>query len=229
MNAFEVHKPVSLAHAEKPARLVEYLVFKKGMLSSNVGEAGGFVHTRDGLDAPDIQFHFAPGYFNRHGFDLHDGDAMTAGPTLVAPKSRGYVRLRSRDPEVHPDILSTALSHPDDLRSMVDGIKMTREILRSRVLDAYRGAELHPGDDAKTDDELVSYIRAKAELLYHPTCTARMGSDESEAVVDAQLCVFGVDGLRVVDASVMPTVTRGNTNAPTIMIAEKAADMILHA
>lgn len=229
MNIFKVSKAVSLAHAEKPARLAEYLLFKKGMLSSNVGEAGGFVHTRDGLEGPDIQFHFAPGYFNRHGFEIIDGDAMTVGPTLVAPKSRGHVRLRNANPSVHPDILSQALSHPDDLRSLVDGMKITRQIAHSRVFDAYQGGELHPGDDAKTDDELAAYIRSKAELLYHPSGTARMGPDPSNAVVDPQLRVFGVDGLRVVDASVMPTVVRGNTNAPTIMIAEKAADLILSA
>lgn len=227
MNAFHVSQQVSLAHAEKPARLVEYLLFKKGMLSSNVGEAGGFVKTRGGLDAPDIQFHFAPGYFNRHGFEKYEADAMSIGPTLVAPKSRGHVRLRSADPEVHPDILNRALSHPDDMASMVDGFKMAREIAHSRAFDEYRGVELHPGEEAKTDDQIVAYLRSKAELLYHPTCTARMGPDASDSVVDPQLRVFGVDSLRVVDASVMPTVVRGNTNAPTIMIAEKAADMIL--
>lgn len=227
MNTFHVHKKVSLAHAEKPARLAEYLLFKKGMLSSNVGEAGGFIHTRDGLDGPDIQFHFAPGYFNRHGFDVINGDAMTVGPTLVAPKSHGHIRLRSTNPEVHPDILTRALSHPDDVRSLVDGLKVTRDIAHSKVFDEYQGGELHPGDDAKTDDELIEYIRRKAELLYHPSGTARMGTDPSSAVVDPKLRVFGVEGLRVVDASIMPTVVRGNTNAPTIMIAEKAADLIL--
>ena len=152
---------------------------------------------------------------------------MSLGPTLVAPKSRGHVRLRSADPQVHPDILNRALSHPDDMASMVDGFKMAREIAHSRAFDEYRGVELHPGAAVKTDDEIVAYLRSKAELLYHPTCTARMGPDASDSVVDPELRVFGVDSLRVVDASVMPTVVRGNTNAPTIMIAEKAADMIL--
>ena len=152
---------------------------------------------------------------------------MTVGPTLVAPKSRGHIRLRSTNPEVHPDILTRALSHPDDVRSLVDGLKVTRDIAHSKVFDEYQGGELHPGDDAKTDDELIEYIRRKAELLYHPSGTARMGTDPSSAVVDPKLRVFGVEGLRVVDASIMPTVVRGNTNAPTIMIAEKAADLIL--
>ena len=196
MNIFTVKKPVSLAHAEKPARLAEYLMFKRGMLSSNIGEAGGFIHSRSGLEAPDVQFHFGPAYFNRHGFESHDGDAMSLGPTLVAPKSRGHVRLRSPDPQIHPDILTRTLSHPDDMAAMIAGFKVAREIAHSRVYDEYRGGEMHPGDECKTDLEIETFIREVAELLYHPTCSARMGSSEEHAVVDPELRVFGVEGLR---------------------------------
>ncbi len=226
MNIFEVSAPLSLHHAEKPARLAEYLLKRTGMLSSNIGEAGGFIHSRDGLDAPDIQFHFGPAYFNRHGFEVHHTDAMTLGPTLVAPKSRGRIRLRSADPHIHPDIVTMALDHPDDMAAMLAGFKIGREIAGAGPFDRLRAHELHPGSDVATDAELTDYIRNHVELLYHPSCSARMGADPVDSVVDPELRVHGTEGLRVVDTSVMPTVVRGNTNAPTIMIAEKAADLI---
>ncbi len=226
LNVFRVSQPVSLAHAEKPAHLVRYLARKTGHLSSNVGEAGAFTRTRPSLEAPDMQYHFAPGAFIRHGFDTIEGDAMTVGATLVGVRSRGSVTLRSADPEIHPDIVTMALSEPDDLAAMVDGFKLGREILGSSAFGEYAAGELIPGDRVESDEEIVAFVRANAELLYHPSCTARMGPDPGKAVVDPQLRVFGTEGLRVVDASVMPTVPRGNTNAPTIMIAEKAADLI---
>ncbi len=226
LNVFRVSEPVSLAHAEKAKHLITYLAKKTGHLSSNVGEAGAFTRTGDSLDAPDMQYHFAPGAFVRHGFETLEGDAMTIGATLVDVKSRGSVALRSADPEIHPDILTMALSEPDDVTALVAGFKLGREILSSSAFRGYGAGEIIPGDQVGSDDQIVAFIRGNAELLYHPSCSARMGPDPSGAVVDPQLRVFGTEGLRVVDASVMPTVTRGNTNAPTIMIAEKAADLI---
>lgn len=224
---FSVAQPVSLHHAEEPRQLAEYLIKKKGMLSSNVGEAGAFVRTDGSKEPPDIQFHFAPGVFIRHGFETLDHDGMSLGPTLVNPQSRGSILLRSTDPEVHPDIVTMSLQHPDDMASLVEGFRLGRKIVAAEAFAKYQPVEVIPGPDAQTDEEIASFIRERSELLYHPSCTARMGREASAAVVDSQLRVFGVQGLRVVDASVMPTVTRGNTNAPTIMIAEKAADMIL--
>ncbi len=223
-----VTKPVSLAHAEEPSKLVEYLVRKKGLLSSNVGEAGLFVRTREDLPAPDIQFHFAPGVFMRHGFDTLPGDGMSFGPTLVSPKSRGSLRLRNADPTTHPDIETRSLEHPDDVASLVAGFRLAREIVGQDAFTSYRGEEQVPGvSAAESDKEIVQFIRDRVELLYHPSCTARMGEAPDDSVVDPQLRVFGTEGLRVVDASVMRSVVRGNTNAPTIMIAEKGADMIM--
>jgi choline dehydrogenase len=223
-----VTQPVSLAHAEEPAKLVEYLSRKKGMLSSNVGEAGLFVKTRDDLAAPDIQFHFAPGVFIRHGFETIEGDGMSFGPTLVAPKSRGSIKLRNADPTTHPDIETRALEHPDDVASLVAGFRMAREIVSQDALATYWGKEQIPGPStAESEEEVVQFLRDRTELLYHPSCTARMGAGPDDAVVDPQLRVFGTEGLRVADASVMRSVVRGNTNAPTIMIAEKGADMLL--
>ena len=224
---YSVKHEVSLAHAEHPSKLVEYVTKRRGLLTSNVGEAGAFVETREGLDAPDIQFHFAPGYFIRHGHETLPGDGMTVGPTLVSAKSRGRITLRSRNPEIHPDIRTNALEHPDDVASLLAGFKMAREIGETRAFDEFRGEEAIPGPDVVGDDEIVDFMRHRAELLYHPSCSARMGVSEADSVVDPELRVRGVAGLRVVDASVMPTVTRGNTNAPTIMIAEKASDLIL--
>jgi len=227
LTIFSIAQPVSLHHAEEPKRLVEYLVKKKGMLSSNVGEAGAFVRTNSRLEAPDIQFHFAPGVFIRHGFETLDHDGFSLGPTLVDPQSRGSILLRSADPQVHPDIVTMSLQHPEDMASLVEGFKLGRKIVAGEAFAKYQPVEVLPGPDVQTDEEIAGFIRERSELLYHPSCTARMGPDAATAVVDTQLRVFGVQGLRVVDASVMPTVVRGNTNAPTIMIAEKAAEMIL--
>lgn len=229
LDIYSVSKPVSLHHAESAKSLVEYLVKKQGMLSSNVGEAGAFVKTDASKAAPDIQFHFAPGVFIRHGFETRDHDGISVGATLVDPKSRGSIVLRSADPTVHPDIVTMSLQHPDDMASMVAGFKLGREIVAAAAFSEYEPSEVLPSPEVQSDEEIAAFIRERSELLYHPSCSARMGPDASSAVVDPQLRVFGVQGLRVVDASIMPSVTRGNTNAPTIMIAEKAAEMILES
>ena len=224
MSVWETTKGPSLTEAEKPRHLLEYALFRRGMLSSNVGEAGGFVKTRDGLDRPDIQFHFGPAYFVSHGFETFGGQAFSLGPTLVGIKSRGRVALRSADPTAKVAVHGNYLEDPDDVRSLVAGLELAREIGRSSAFDEYRGTEIYPGPENRTPAELEEFIRARSELLYHPVSTCAMGP--GDAVVDAELRVRGVDGLRVADASVMPAVTTGNTNAPTIMIAEKAADLI---
>ncbi len=215
----------TLDDAETTKELLRWLTSRRGLLTSNVAEGGGFVRTSTGLDAPDMQFHFAPGYFQNHGFTTYDGRGFTIAPTLVAPVNRGTLRLRSADPAVKPQILGQFMAARADVDAMVAGIDMAREIARSRPLAEVALEELHPGPDVSTREDLEGWIRAATELLYHPSCTARMGSP-SDSVVSPELRVHGVERLRVADASVMPTVVRGNTNAPTIMIAEKAAEMI---
>ena len=144
---------------------------------------------------------------------------------LLTPRSRGRLRLRSADPDAKPDLVGNHLAEPEDLASLIAGFRKLREIGRTEPLNSVRGRELVPGEEVESDSEIEAFLRRETELLYHPVGTCRMGSDEG-AVVDPQLRVRGVDGLRVADASVMPTITGGNTNAPTIMIGEKAADLI---
>ncbi len=213
----------SLADAEHPRYLLEWLFKKTGPLTSTVAEAFAFVRTRPGLPAPDVQFHFAPAYFADHGAGEYDGHAMSFGPVLVTPKSRGRVWLRSVDPFAKPRIITNSLTEPEDIASMVAGMKIGREI--AAQFGAVAGREIFPGSGATTDEDLEADLRRRVELLYHPVGTCRIGSDDM-AVVDPDLRVRGVEGLRVADASVMPVIPGGNTNAPTIMVAERAADLI---
>ena len=216
----------TLADAESPKNVLRWLVKRDGPFASSVAEAFAFVRTRPGLPAADIQYHFAPVYFSEHGFDESYADhAITFGPTLVSPKSRGWVRLRSSDPTAKPRILTNTLQHPDDMASLVAGVKMAREMAGIEPMRSALGKELLPGSDVQSDIELEEDIRRRIELLYHPVGTCRIGQDDM-AVVDPELKVRGIDGLRVADASVMPVITGGNTNAPTIMIGERAADLI---
>jgi choline dehydrogenase-like flavoprotein len=215
----------SLADAEKPKALLEYLLRRSGPLSSSVAEAFAFVRSRPGLPAPDLQFHFAPAYFVDNGFEEYDGHAITMGPVLVKPQARGWVRLRSADPAAKARILTNSLSDDEDVAALVAGVRLSREIAAAGPFAEALGRELFPGAEADTDEAIAADVRRRAELLYHPVGTCRMGSDP-DAVVSPALRVHGLERLRVVDASVMPLIPGGNTNAPTIMIAEKAADLI---
>jgi choline dehydrogenase-like flavoprotein len=217
--------PESLADATKPRALAEWALRRRGPLTSSVAEAFAFVRSRPGLPAPDLQFHFAPAYFVDHGAGEFDGHAFTFGPVLVTPRSRGWVRLRSADPQDKPRILTNSLSEPEDVAALVAGVRLARQIAATEPLVAARGMELFPGGGVVDDAELEADARRRVDLLYHPVGTCRIGTDEL-AVVDPQLRVRGVEGLRVVDASVMPLIPGGNTNAPTIMVAERAADLI---
>jgi choline dehydrogenase len=223
--AYKSERPVTLANAERPGNVISFLLFKKGPLTSNVAEAGGFVRTRPELPAPDLQFHFAPIYFINHGFTQMEGHGFTFGPTLLRPESRGRITLRSNDPFAPPAIQPRYLESESDLQVLVEGVKLARSLARSKAFAPFCGDEAYPGADKKGEGEIGEHVRNFSETLYHPVGTCKMGGDPM-AVVDARLRVRGVEGLRVVDASVMPSIVRGNTNAPTIMIAEKAADMI---
>jgi choline dehydrogenase len=215
----------SLYGADKPKPLLEWIARKTGPLTSSVAEAFAFVRSRPGLPAPDLQYHFAPAYFNDNGFDEFDGHAFTNGPVLVSPKSRGKLWLRSADPDDKPRILVNALTEPEDVQSLVAGVKLAREMVAADPLASAAGKELFPGQDVQTDDDIEVDVRRRVELIYHPVGTCRMGSDDG-AVVDPELRVRGVESLRVADASIMPVIPGGNTHAPTVMVGERAADLI---
>ena len=217
--------PEGLARAEHPRYLAEWVLRKSGPLTSNVAEGVAFVRTRAGLPAADVEVHMAPAYFNDHGFAEYDGEALTLAPTLLTPKSRGRIRLRSSDPMAKPSILGNHLTEEEDLATMIAGVKLSRSIAASGPLAEVVTEELLPGPGVESDEEIEADLRARTELVYHPVGTCRMGSDD-EAVVDPELRVRGIDGLRVVDASIFPLIPGANTMAPTVMVAEKAADLI---
>ncbi len=223
--AYQCRRRVSLASAETKRSIAKYLLFRKGPLTSNVAEAGGFLKTRPDLAAVDLQFHFTPAYFLEHGFENPEGHGFSFGPTLIRPQSRGHLFLRSSDPWEPPAIVANYFDNAADLDVLVAGVKLSRRLAQTRSLDRFRGPEVRPGPQVQSDQEIAEFIRNKFQTVYHPVGTCKMGSDEM-AVVDAQLRVRGIEGLRVVDASVIPVIVSGNTNAPTIMIAEKAADLI---
>lgn len=223
--SYTCREPITLLNTSRLSSKLRYLCLNDGPLTSNVAEAGGFVKVSSSSSAPDIQFHFAPGYFKNHGRETIQEHAFTFGPTLVRPRSIGSISLRSSNPLDAPRIRAGYFSDARDLDAMVEGIKIARAIGASPALSRYRGRELFPGEGIQSDAAIRAYARKMAETLYHPVGTCKMGSD-AEAVVDSELRVYGVRGLRVVDASIIPTVPGGNTHAPTIMIAEKAADMI---
>ncbi|MFW3962602.1 choline dehydrogenase [Acinetobacter radioresistens] len=226
---YRCKKPVSLYPALKwhnqPAIGAEWLFLGKGIGASNQFEAGGFIRSSDEFTWPNIQYHFLPVAINyngsnpvkEHGFQAHVG-------SMRSP-SRGRIKLKSRDPFEHPSILFNYMSTEQDWREFRDAIRITREIMHQPALDAYRGEEISPGKNLQSDAELDEFVRNHAETAYHPSCSCKMGEDDM-AVVDGQGRVHGINGLRVVDASIMPVIMTGNLNATTIMIAEKLADRI---
>jgi choline dehydrogenase-like flavoprotein len=222
---YEMSDTHSLYKADAPKNLLEWLLRRSGPLSSTVAESVAFVRTRPGLPAADIQFHVGAAYFERHGEEEYDGHCFVIAPTLLTPKARGRLRLRSTDPATHPRIWTNALSEPEDVASMIAGMKLAREIVATEPLARKIVKHIKPASDVVTDDDLIEHLRQRVELIYHPVGTCRMGQDEL-AVVDPETRVRGLDGLRVVDASIMPVIPGGNTNAPTMMVAERAADLI---
>jgi choline dehydrogenase len=225
--ACECRQPVSLADAESFVNLIRYMLFKAGPLTSNVGEAGAFLKTKPDLPAPDLEVIFGPAYYLNHGFDNPPGHGFSVGPVLLSPKSRGFIELRSANPLEPPIIEPKYLDQYADLRVLVEGVKLCRRLSQSKALAPFRGPEYWPGSGARTDADLAEAVRARAETLYHPLGTCKMGSDPM-AVVDNHLRVHGIDGLRVVDGSILPTQITGHPNAAIIMIGEKAADLIRH-
>ena len=216
---------ISLDGAETLGNFLRWLVWKNGPLASNVAEAGLFLRTRLGLAVPDLQLLFGPAYYRGHGLVRRKEHCFGFGPTLITPESRGEISLRSTNPLDAPAIRANYLSTDADLRTMIAGVRLARRLAHAKSFDQFRGEELHPGAAMTSDAEIAEFLRNELETLYHPVGTCKMGVD-GLAVVDAQLRVRGIEGLRVVDASIMPRVPAGNTNAPVIMIAEKASEMI---
>jgi choline dehydrogenase-like flavoprotein len=219
-------KPVSYDRLSDIAVAFRYYTQRAGAGTSNVAEAGGFVRsTRAPDERCDLQFHFVPALLDDHGRHRLDGYGYTVHACVLRPKSRGTIRLAGADASAKPLIQPNYLGDDADIQGMIDGAKLSREILSAHAFDGYRGEEIFPSATATSDADLDAFIRRKAESIYHPVGTCRMGND-ADAVVDSELRVRGVHGLRVVDASVMPCLPGGNTNAPTIMIAERAAELI---
>ncbi|WP_158851275.1 GMC family oxidoreductase [Saccharothrix deserti] len=220
MLVFAHSQPISLLAAGDPKYVQEYVEHGTGPLSSNIGEAGGFFRSGAAPAAPDLQFLAGPVMFADGGLGTPTDHAISYGACLLTPRSRGSVTIASNDPTGKVKIVHNYYQDDADLRAMVDGVRAGMEIARQRALGPYTERQISP-PDSDSDADLRAHVRRATQTMYHPTGTCAMG-----AVVDAELRVRGVRGLRVVDASVMPTVIRGNTNAPTIAIAEKASDLI---
>jgi choline dehydrogenase len=212
----------------KAAVGARWLLRRDWLGATNHFETCGFIRSRPGIRYPDIQYHFLPlavtydgtGLASEHGFQAHVGPMRS--------KSRGFVRLKSPDPREHPRIQFNYMSHEDDWSEMRACVRLTREIFAQPAFDPYRGREIQPGEHVRTDEEIDAFVRDKVESAYHPSCSCKMGSpSDPMAVVDPETRVIGLERLRVVDSSIMPSITTGNLNAPTIMIGEKGADHIL--
>jgi choline dehydrogenase len=205
-----------------------WLLRKDGLGATNHFETCGFIRSRAGVPYPDIQYHFLPMAVAYDGSTLAQEHGFQAHVGPMRSKSRGWVRLASTNPLDKPHILFNYLSEPDDWTEMRACVRLTREIFAQAAFDRYRGREIQPGKDVQSDEQIDAFIRAKVESAYHPSCSCKMGGpDDRMAVVAPDTRVYGLESLRVVDSSIMPTVTTGNLNAPTIMLAEKAADHIL--
>jgi choline dehydrogenase len=226
---YEMTKPLSMYSKTKglkqPMIGLQYMFFKQGAGRTNHLHAGAFLKTRGELDRPDIQLHLVNAVMRDHARIKPDRDGFTVHACQLRPESRGTVKLASSNPFDAPLIDPNYLASEVDRRTMRDSVRVVRDICSQDALKLHRGPEMAPGAEVRTDAEIDAWIRGNAETIYHPVGTVRMGADD-KAPVDEQLRVRGLDGLRVIDASVMPTLIGGNTNAPTIMIAEKLADLM---
>jgi choline dehydrogenase len=216
-------QPITYDQVNEFTSGLRYLFGRKGPASSNIAEAGGFVVSRHATDdRPDIQMHFVPAFLDDHGRNILPGHGMTMHACALRPQSRGELTLLSPDPLAAPLLQPNYLEHEYDRRLMLECVRLAREIFFQEAFKPYAGAELYPGAEAQSDEALLRFIRRRAETIYHPVGTCKMGVDPM-AVVDPKLNVHGLEALSVVDASIMPALVSGNTNAPAIMIAEKFA------
>ena len=223
-------QPVSLYPALKWWRApwigFQWLFMHKGIGASNHFEAGGFIRGNDRVAYPNLQYHFLPIAIRYDGSSPESGHGYQVHVGPMNTDVRGHVKITSSDPKVYPEVLFNYLSTEQERREWVEAVRCTRNIMTQPAFDDYRGEEIAPGPEVQTDEEIIDFIAREGESAYHPSCTCRMGTD-AMAVTDPDLKVHGIEGLRVVDASVMPAVTNGNIYAPVLMIAEKAADLIL--
>ncbi|WP_338851945.1 choline dehydrogenase [Alteromonas macleodii] len=203
-----------------------WLLNRSGLGATNHFESCAFIRSKADVEWPDIQYHFLPAAIRYDGKSAFDGDGFQVHVGHNKPKSRGSVTLQSANPTVPPKILFNYLQHPDDIEGFRACVRLTREIIAQSAFDDFRDGEIQPGEHIQTDEEIDAFVREAVESAYHPSCSCKMGKDEM-AVVDSQTNVHGIEGLRVVDSSIFPTIPNGNLNAPTIMVAEKAADIIL--
>jgi choline dehydrogenase len=224
-------QPISLYGSERLGKKLwigaNWLFLRRGIGASNQFETGGFIRSRAGVEHPDLQYHFLPIAINYDGSNPYPGHGFQAHVGPMRPTSVGRIRLRSSDPRDAPSILFNYMATEGDRAEMRAAVRLTREVFAQPAFDPYRGPELAPGPKVQSDAEIDAFVRAHAESAYHPSCTCKMGLESDPmAVVDAECRVYGVEGLRVVDASIMPSIPSCNLNAPTIMLAEKAADLI---
>lgn len=204
----------------------QWIFNKSGLGATNHFESCAFIRSKDNVKWPDIQYHFLPAAVRYDGKSAFDGHGFQVHVGHNKPKSRGTVTIQSSDPSVAPKIQFNYLQHPDDIEGFRACVRLTREIISQSAFDEYRDGEIQPGEHIQSDEEIDQFLRDAVESAYHPSCSCKMGEDEL-AVVNSQAQVHGIKGLRVVDSSIFPTISNGNLNAPTIMVAEKAADLIL--
>jgi choline dehydrogenase len=202
-----------------------WILTRKGLGATNHFESCGFIRSKAGVEWPDLQYHFLPAAMRYDGQSAFDGHGFQVHIGHNKPKSRGHVHVVSADPKQQPEILFNYLQHETDREGFRDCVKLTREIINQPAFDDYRDDEIQPGQSVQTDDEIDTFVRSNVESAYHPSCSCKMGTDDM-AVVDPQTRVRGIKNLRVVDSSIFPTIPNGNLNAPTIMVAERAADII---
>ena len=214
-----------LADAENPRYLAQWLARRRGKLTSNIAEGGIHLRTDASMSAPNFQFLLSPSFFYNHGSMAWEVPAATLGLSYIAPRRRGSVRIRSNDPSRKPQVTYNMFSTQSELEEMVDAVEFARAVAANAQNSGVLRAEITPGDGVRTRDEIKNWIRTTVQHTYHPSCTARIGSP-TDGVVDPKLRVHGVDGLRIADTSVMPTVIRGNTHAPAVMIGERCSDFI---
>ena len=226
---YECTQPITLYSQTKPLAAaktgLQYLLFGNGLAAGQGLKSGAFLKSRPEIETPDLQFHFIAALMFDHTRKKADRHGYMAHVCQLRPESRGYISLKSADPLAAPLIQPNYLEAEEDRRALREGVKLARDVFAQPAFDAYRGPELMPGAHVMRDEQIDAFVRKTAETIYHPVGSAKMGKD-ANAVVDPELKVYGVEGLRVIDASIMPSLVSGNTNAPTIMIAEKASDMI---
>jgi choline dehydrogenase len=211
--------------AEEPKYALKWMLMRRGKLASNFAETGGHIRTDPTMAAPNFQMLFGAGFFFEHGLVSWDAPAGVLALSYIAPRSRGTVRIRSADPARKPAVVLNMLSEPSEMDEMTDAVERAREIAATGPARAVLAGEITPGPQIRTREEIAAWIRTTCQHTYHPACSARIGSPE-DGVVDPELRVHGIERLRIADCSVMPTVTRGNTHAPAVMIGERCAELI---